>query len=177
MTTIEKIALENDLKKLKMHFNPQHVHIYRLPTKPDCSYCLKFVIDVPSYVAKAHVPLKPIRVNGVTFYMDVLSGYPEKKPLVYYGDKVWPYHVNVFTGSGHHQCTDLWKGEDGSLCQLAEKTVRAIIFDPGVTRYDSKANSEPEEWQRRMEQAGKLPTMDTALLLTRCQRRKPQRIG
>lgn len=177
MTTIEKIALENDLMKLKTHFNPQYVHIYRLPTKPGCSYCLKFVVDVPSYVAKAHVPHKPIRVTGVTFYIDVLSGYPERKPLVYYGEQAWPHHVNVFIGSDHHQCTDLWKGEDGSLCQLAEKTVRAIIFDPGVTRYDSMANSEPREWQERMDRVGRFPTIDPALLLMRYQRRKPQRTG
>lgn len=175
MTNIEKIALTNDLNSLKNHFNPSYVHIYRLPTKEGCSYCLKFVVNVPSYVCKANSKINPVRVYGVTFYMDIPCGYPEKKPVVYYGDVMWPYHVNVFSSKGHVQCTDVWNGEDGSLCQLAEKTVRAIVFDSSVTRYDSKATSTPEEWQKRMEREGKIPTMNVKLLLRRYQTRTPHR--
>ena len=177
MTTIEMIALENDLNKLKTHFNPQYVHIFKVPTKPGCSFCLKFVVNVPTYVVKANMPIKPLRVSSATFYMDILNGYPETKPRVYYGNSVWPYHVNVFISDLHNQCTDKWISKDSSLCQLAEKTVRAIVFDPEVTRYDSMANSEPEEWQKKMERAGKFPTVSITQLLTRYMRRKPQRIG
>ena len=174
MNAIEKIALENDLNKLKTYFNPKYVNIYRIPLKPGCSYCLKFVVNAPSYVVHSNEQTEPTRVSSVTFFMDIYSGYPAKKPRVYYGDTSWLYHINVFSDS-HSQCTDRWVNGNSNLCELAEKTVRAIVFDKSVRRYNSMATSGPEKWMRIMEEKNKLPTMDFTLLLRRYQRRQPKR--
>jgi len=172
MASKQDIALANDKKKLARHFNPQYVTIYECPTKPGCICSLKFVLRVPTYVATKTRPF-PHLVQSITFYMDILPNYPKTKPRVYYGNDMWPYHVNVFFSNMHTQCTDRYDPENSNIIELAEKTARAIVFDTQVRRFNSMASSIPEKWQRRMEQEGKLPTMNPALLFMRNIKRTP----
>lgn len=172
MATKEEIALNNDLRKLSKHFNPKYVTIYRCPTKSGCICSLKFNLHVPTYVATKDCS-SPRMVQSIIFYMDVLPNYPKSKPRVYYGNDMWPYHVNVFFSDMHTQCTDRYDPENSNLIELAEKTARAIVFDTQVRRFNSMASSIPEEWQRRMERENKLPTMNPALLFARNIKRTP----
>ena len=171
MTIAEKIALNNDLKKLNTLFNPKYVKIFVLPNKPDCVYCLKVVMKVPTYVSKKNQS-GPIPKNGIEFYIDIFNGYPKIKPRVYYGNEEWLYHVNVFNSDGHTQCTDEWN-KDSDLYQIAEKTARAVVFDDNQ-KFKSMASSIPESWQKDMKAKGKLPTMDTAILFARNVKRTPK---
>ena len=175
MTTKEQISLENDLNKLKNNFNSAYVSIYRRPDEKDILYRLKFVVNAPSFVARKN-KAGPIATNKVIFYMDIMPGYPKTKPRVHYGDEEWLYHVNVFTSAGHNQCTDQYDPNSSDIVELAEKTVRAIVFDPAVTRFNSMANSIPKSWQEPMEKTHKLPTINPALLMRRSSRRTPSSI-
>lgn len=174
MTQKEEIALHNDLDLLKGYFNPRIVSIYRRTDAMNMLYRLKFVVNAPSFVARKN-EAGPIPTNKIDFFMDILPGYPKTKPLVYYGDEEWLFHINTHETEGHPQCTGFHDsdGED-DIVQLAEKTIRAIIFDPAVRRFDSMASSTPCDWQKRMEEAHKLPTINPALLLRKSSRRKPQ---
>ncbi|MBR4073383.1 MAG: hypothetical protein IKK24_05495, partial [Clostridia bacterium] len=124
------------------------------------------------YVATRH-SITHNFVRKVIFYMDILPNYPKTKPRVYYGNEQWPYHVNVYFTDMHPQCTDQYDPENSNIIELAEKTARAVIFDPQVRRFNSMASSTPEKWQRRMEQKGELPTMNPALLFNRNVKRVP----
>lgn len=175
MDTIERIALTNDLNKLKELFNPNYVKIYKVPCKTDCSYCLKITVSAPTYVSRKH-GTGPFYSNSLSFYIDIVKGYPQTKPRVYYGDDEWLYHINVFKTMEHAQCTDQWYPDSSSIAELAEKTARAIVFDTNVRRFDSMANSTLENWQKKMEKDGKLPTMNPALLMRRTSRRSPRAV-
>ena len=175
MTKIEQMALANDLKKLVKHFNPQYVSIFKLPTRTGYIYSLKITMNVPTYVLSKYSST-PRFVKSISFYMDILPGYPATKPVVYYGNEQWLYHVNVFASEGHKQCTDVYDPENSSLVELAEKTARAIVFDPAVTRFNSKASSLPEEWQKQKLSKRELPTMNPALLFARNMKRIPGRV-
>ena len=173
MTKAEEIALSNDLKKLKTLFNPQYATIYVLPKKTGCSYCLKVVMKVPTYVSR-RAQSGPIFKNGIEFFIDIFNDYPKTKPRVYYGDEEWLYHVNVFNSEGHSQCTDEWN-KDSDLYQIIEKTARAIVFDDNQ-KFNSMASSIPEKWQKDMKAKGKLPTMNAALLFARNVKRTPKAV-
>lgn len=172
MATKEQIALNNDLRKLSKHFNSKYVLIYQCPTNKDCICSLKFVLKVPTYVLTKGRKT-PKLVQSITFYMDVLPNYPKSKPRVYYGNEMWPYHINVFFSDMHPQCTDQYDPENSSIIELAEKTARAVVFDTQVRRFKSMATSIPANWQAEMEKKQKLPTMNPALLFARNLKRVP----
>lgn len=163
MDLAEKIAIRNDVTKLQELFNPRYVSIYKRPDDKNFSLRLKIVVKAPTYVMTP-TSSSPQRRSQISFFIDIYPGYPQTKPAVYYGDDEWLYHVNVFVTNHHAQCTDRWIEGDSSLAELAKKTVNAIVFNPDVCRYNSKANSAPEKWQRRMEETHKFPTMNPALL-------------
>ena len=165
----------NDKKKLAKHFNPQYVRIFECPANPGCICTLKFVLRVPTYVATKSCS-SPQFAQFIVFYIDILPNYPKSKPRVYYGDDVWLHHVNVFLSKNHPQCTDSYDPDNSSIIELAEKTARAIVFDTHVRRFNSMASSVPEQWQRRMENENKLPTMNPALLFMRNIHRTPQQV-
>ena len=173
MATKEQIALNNDKKKLAKHFNPKYVSIFECPPKAGCICSLKFVLKVPTYVVTKDCST-PRLVQSITFYMDILPNYPKTKPHVYYGDSMWLYHINVFFSDQHTQCTDRYDPENSNIIELAEKTARAIVFDTQVRRFKSMASSIPKNWQERMEQEKKLPTMNPALLFMRNINRAPR---
>ncbi len=176
MTRTEKLAIDNDLEVLKGHVNPSYVKLFIVPTKPGCILSLKIkTVNTPTYVSTESNPNAPQYDTSIEFYMDILPNYPKTKPKVYYGNKKWPHHVNVFTSDQHAQCTDRYDPENSSLVELVEKTLRAIVFDKN-RRYNSMANSGPEKWQRSMEEKGKLPTMNPALLFMRNMRRTAKSI-
>lgn len=176
MTIKEKISIDNDLEVLKNHFNPAYVKIFVSPTKPGCIFCLKFkTVNVPTYVLTEKNPNTPQYDTSIEFEMDILPNYPKTKPRVYYGNKKWLHHINVYASDNHAQCTDTYDPDNSSLVELAEKTLRAIVFDKN-RRFNSMASSIPEKWQRSMEEKGKLPTMNPALLFMRNIRRTPKPI-
>lgn len=167
MTKTEKLAIDNDLEILKTHFNPEYIKIFVTPIKPGCIFCLKFkTVNVPTYVLTENNNTTPQYDTSIEFEMDILPNYPKTKPRVYYGNKKWLYHVNVFASDQHAQCTDKYDPKNSSMVELAEKTLRAIVFDKN-RRFNSMASSIPENWQRSMEEKGKLPTMNPALLFMR----------
>lgn len=155
------LALRNDYKELLGIFNPQVVTITREQTRPGTMCLLKFHVKAHTFILDSEYDVTPKPADDIIFYMEVYEGYPDKKPLVYYPVSRKLASVNVYPGG--QQCTDKKKSYT-SLCSLAEKTIRDIIHDTNVTRYDSMANGRLEQWQRSMEQKGAFPTLQPRFL-------------
>lgn len=168
----EQLAIKNDITKLKELFNPNYISIYKRPNDNNYSLRLKIVVKAPTYVLTPSSSAPQFR-KQIVFYIDILPGYPKTKPLVYYGNDEWLYHVNVFSSSNHAQCTDRYDSSSSSIVELAKKTVNAIVFNPDVCRYNSMAWSVPEKWQRQMEREHKFPTINPALLFKAGMKRTP----
>lgn len=116
----------------------------------------KITVHAPSYEIVDGEDGTPQRVEQQDFHLLVYNGYPAVKPKVYFGPKSRNASVNCFQSKT--QCTDDW-GAYSSLVTLVEKTVKDIIHDPAVTRYNSMAYGALEEWQKRMTANGMLPTI------------------
>ena len=150
------IALRNDYQELLSTFNPRVVQISR-EAAPEGTLCLlKVRVLAPTFKLCFESDRTPKAAGELTFFVKVYEGYPHVKPLVYYPPNCRLASVNVFVNG--HQCTDKWL-DNSSLRSLVEKTVRDIVHDTCVTRYDSMAYGEVENWQRAMEKRGAFPTI------------------
>ena len=116
------------------------------------SLCLfHFTVNAPTYIITGPGDTEPKAVDCIDFYINVPVGYPKEKPSVYYVPGKILAGVNTFTTG--YQCIDDWiydanhAGNNSSLVGTVRKTVRAIIHDPTVTRFDSMANGSLKEWQ------------------------------
>ena len=173
MTTKDSIeALVNDYEQMISTFNPKYVVFNRQQVPPGVMLLLKVDVNVPTYVLKQN-ERNPIFTNGISFYISVPEGYPETKPEVYYGNEKWLASVNVFSNDKHVQCIDTWT-KQSSLRSIAEKTLRDIIHDTSVTRYDNMATSTLATWQKSMDQKGEFPTMNPNLLFTQSVIKEPR---
>ncbi|MEN6595120.1 MAG: hypothetical protein ABFC31_09300 [Clostridiaceae bacterium] len=151
------IALRNDYQELLSTFNPHVVQISRESAPLGAMCLLKVRVIAPTFMLQSENDATPKSVGELTFFVKVLEGYPQVKPLVYYPPQRMLASVNVFPNG--HQCTDEWL-INSSLRSLVEKTARDIAHDPCVTRFDSMANRKVEEWQREMFRRKAFPTID-----------------
>lgn len=149
-------ALVNDWKDLCMAFNPDIVSLQREQAPEGAMLLVKVTVHAPSYEIVDGGDDTPQRVEQQDFRLLVYNGYPAVKPKVYFGPKSRNASVNCFQSKT--QCTDEW-GPYSSLLTLVEKTVKDIIHDPSVTRYNSMAYGALEHWQREMTSKGILPTI------------------
>lgn len=154
-------ALENDYRELLMTFNDDVVEITRI--QPDVGYMckLKITVHAPCYFLNGANDVSPKLQNWIEFYVAVKNFYPQTKPIVYYAENRYLASVNVWNNGV--QCIDHWNVYS-SLCSIVEKTVKDIIHDPMVTRYDSMANVNMENWQKQMTAQKKLPTMASNMI-------------
>lgn len=169
MTETEKTALKNDREELEKGINPAHVHITELTPMDGCSVFLQVdVVGITTWVCSTDNPT-PHRSNSIRFFLTASSPYPSGRIHVFYGDKEWPAHVNVHLNNCHTQCLDV-QDRYASLYRAIRKTLRAIVFDPAVVRFDSKANSQYLEFMTS--HANQFPSFNPAKLF-RCSARMP----
>ena len=150
MTSAEKTALENDKRELYEMVNPRYVRITELPKRDGYSLCLQVdVVNIRTWVA-TRTNEHPYISDHITFHVDVPSPYPKRKIEVYYGQNMWPAHINVFNSSIHSQCIDSWN-RYSSLASAVRKTLHCIVFDPEVAKENSMANSHWLQFMRSYE--------------------------
>lgn len=154
-------ALKNELREIKETYDPNIVVIEN-ERAPEGNLCLlKFTVKVPSFYLETEDDTNPKPASEMKFYIQVPSGFPKVKPLVFYPPNHRLASVNVFRNG--HQCIDEWK-DSSSLDGTVRKTLLDIIHDPVVTRYSSMANSSLEKWQKQKTEEGVLPTFETGRL-------------
>ena len=105
----------------------------------------------------------PEPVNKITFYADVPYTYPQCAVRVYFGTKQGLYHVNTWNDDNHRQCIDVWT-KYSSIKSVIEKTLRAILYDEDVCRYESMANSLAKNWQQKKVREGEFPIYPSSVL-------------
>ncbi len=163
------MALRNDEREMLDAFNPDKVKIESIETPTGMMAKYKVKVNVPTHYLENDSLNNPIPTDSIVFYIEVLNGYPKTKPRVYYPSGKRLASVNVFSpercnGMRAAQCTDEWYPKTSSLFLLVEKTVRDIIHDPSVCRYDSMANSSLEAWHKEKVKNKLFPTIDPAEL-------------
>ena len=105
----------------------------------------------------------PEPVNKIAFYVDVPYTYPQCAVRVYFGTKQGLYHVNTWNDDNHRQCIDVWT-KYSSIKSVIEKTLRAILYDEDVCRYESMANSLAKNWQQKKVREGEFPIYPSSIL-------------
>ncbi len=163
------MALRNDEREMLAAFNPEKVRIEPTEAPTGMMSKYKVTVNVPTHYLEDNELKNPIPTNSIVFYVEVLNGYPKTKPRVYYPSGKRLASVNVFAPDAHNrmrcaQCTDEWYPKTSSLFLLVEKTVRDIIHDPSVCRYDSMANTSLETWHKENVKNKRFPTVDPAEL-------------
>lgn len=151
------VALRNDYQELLSMFNPRVVLISREAAPAGAMCLLKVRVIAPTFMLQSENDVSPKSVGELTFFVKVFEGYPQVKPLVYYPPHCRLASVNVFFNGT--QCTSDWFAYS-SICTLVEKTVRDIVHDPCITRYDSMAYGGVANWQREMVKRGAFPTIN-----------------
>lgn len=144
-------AIVNEYRDIK-ELLTENVLITRL-TAPAGSICLwRFDVNAKSHYLIGKDDTVPKETEITTFWLDVKDGYPKVKPYVYYMPDRRLASINVFRNGA--QCIDEWKydekhaGNNSSLLTTVQKTIKDIIHDPSVSRFDSMANDKLAEWQR-----------------------------
>lgn len=165
-------ALNNDYKELCAAFNPDLLTIRVLPSEDDIMCLLECTVDVSKfennglYYLNGRHDTKGKKTNRLTFWVEVYHDYPNTKPRIYYTGTRRNASVNTFLPDNNNrasQCTDDW-GTYSSLTSIVRKTLRDILHDPEVARFDSIANSNVSDWQKEMIEKGLFPTIPIALI-------------
>lgn len=140
----------------------ENVRILRLKA-PEGSICLwRFDVNAKSHYLESENDTDPKETNLTTFWLDVKDGYPKSKPLVYYEPNHRLASVNVFRNGV--QCIDEWHydeeyaGNNSSLLMVVEKTIKDIIHEPSVSRFDSMAYVPLADWQKKNIESKAFPT-------------------
>ena len=144
---LSKEAYERDKAELLEAFNLRYVTITEERTPAGCLGLLKITVNSKSYILTCEEDIDPKSVDKPYFFMKVFDGYPAIAPKVYFPPNRRLAHVNTYRNGT--QCIDKW-GKYSSLKSVAEKTIRAIIYDENVTKYNSMACSSVETWQKSM---------------------------
>ena len=144
---LSKEAYDRDKAELLAAFNPRYVTISEERVPAGCLGLLKVTVHSKSYILTSETDTNPKLVYKLSFYIKVFDEYPAIAPKVYYMPNCRLAHVNTFRNGT--QCIDSWK-RYSSLKSIAEKTIRAIVFDESVTKYRSPACSSIADWQKTM---------------------------
>ena len=149
-----ELALKNDERELMSAFDPEIVDIVKVEAPVGVMVKYRVRVNAPTHYLENDSTDNPIACDSIVFYIEVLNAYPNTRPKVYYPSNKRLASVNVYLpdpkdGMRSAQCTDKWKSKGSSLFLLVEKTVRDIIHDPSVCRYDSMANDKLKDWHER----------------------------
>lgn len=149
-------AFNRDKVELLNAFNPHYVTIEQERTPLGCMALFKVTVHAKSYMLISEEDTSPKEVGKLAFYVKVFDNYPAIAPELYFAPNCRLAHVNTFRSGT--QCIDKW-GKYSSLKNVVEKTIRAVIYDENVTKYNSKACSAIEDWQKGMVAKKVFPTI------------------
>lgn len=144
---LSKEAFDRDKAEMLEAFNPRYVTIDQERAPAGCLGLFKVTVHVKSYILTCEEDTAPKPVDKLVFYVKVFDNYPAIAPKLYFAPNCRLAHVNTYRNGT--QCIDKW-GKYSSLKNAVEKTIRAIIYDENVTKYNSKACSSIEGWQKEM---------------------------
>lgn len=106
----------------------------------------------------------PIAGNSIGFTVDfsgLLESEPKKVRIVFdrriAHPNVFP-HATLCTGEQTNMTT---------LCELVEKALRTVIFDPGIANLNSRACSDQYDWYCKENKKGNFPLTDIGTFLGR----------
>ncbi len=155
-------ALKNDYLEIIRKYDPRYVTIRRVQAKPGEAMHLSVTVRAPSHYLSSKEDSSPKACASMTADIICYPGYPLKSVSAAYASDHYLASPNVFRSG--RACIDTWIPFTSSLTTVVDKLVRDMIHDPGVTRYDSMANSGMENWHRDGVAAGRFPTIQPKLL-------------
>lgn len=161
---LSKEAFDRDKAEMLEAFNPRYVTIDQERTPAGCLGLFKVTVHVKSYILTCEEDTSPKPVDKLIFYVKVYDNYPAIAPKLYFAPNCRLAHVNTYRNGT--QCIDKW-GKYSSLKNAVEKTVRAIIYDENVTKYNSKACGSIEDWQKGMAAKKAFPMLNPPDLILR----------
>lgn len=161
---LSKEAFDRDKAEMLEAFNPRYVTIDQERTPAGCLGLFKVTVHVKSYILTCEEDTSPKPVDKLIFYVKVFDNYPAIAPKLYFAPNCRLAHVNTYRNGT--QCIDKW-GKYSSLKNAVEKTVRAIIYDENVTKYNSKACGSIEDWQKGMAAKKAFPMLNPPDLILR----------
>lgn len=166
MTALEiaKFALERDEKELEV-ISRDMVKIEKSEKVTGILARYRITVDLGdknTYIIRKNSN-EPEAVNRIVFFADVPFTYPEGSVRVYFGPEKGLCHVNTWNDENHSQCIDEWT-KYSSIKTVIEKTLRAILYDEDVCRYESMANSAVKKWQQEKVHNGEFPLYPSSIL-------------
>lgn len=161
---LAKEAFERDKAEMLEAFNLKYVTIQPERTPAGCLGLFKVTVHVKSYILTCEEDLTPKPANKLVFYVKVFDNYPAIAPKLYFAPNCRLAHVNTYRNGT--QCIDKW-GKYSSLKNVVEKTIRAVIYDENVTKYNSKACAALEDWQKGMAAKKVFPMLNPPDLILR----------
>lgn len=161
---LSKEAFDRDKAEMLEAFNPRYVTIDQERTPAGCLGLFKVTVHVKSYILTCEEDNSPKPVDKLVFYVKVFDNYPAIAPKLYFAPNCRLAHVNTYRNGT--QCIDKW-GKYSSLKNAVEKTIRAIIYDENVTKYNSKACGSIEDWQKGMAAKKVFPMLNPPDLILR----------
>ena len=157
-------AFRRDKEEMLEGFNPKYVTIQQEPTPAGCLGLFKVTVLVKSFILNCEQDTSPKPVSKLAFYVKVFDNYPAIAPKLYFAANCRLAHVNTYRNGT--QCIDRW-GKYSSLKNVVEKTIRAVIYDENVTKYNSMACSSIEDWQKSMAAKKVFPMLNPPDLILR----------
>ena len=139
-------ALKNDYQEIVRKYNPKYVTIQRVQAKTGEAMHLKVTVKAPSHYLTTNEDSTPKACESMTADIICYPGYPLKSVSASYASDHYLASPNVFRSG--NACIDTWIPFTSSLITVVDKLVRDMIHDPGVTRYESMANSSVAQWHK-----------------------------
>lgn len=155
-------ALKNDYEEILRKYNSKYVMIERLQAKAGEAMHLKVTVNAPSHYLTTNEDSSPKVCESMNVEIICYPGYPLKALSAMYPKDHYLASPNVFRSG--NACIDTWIPFTSSLTTVVDKLVRDMIHDPGVTRYDSMANSSVSQWHKDGVSMGRFPTIQPKLL-------------
>lgn len=168
-----RLALKNDYEEIARKYNNKYVDIQRVHAQAGEAVHLKIKVKAPSHYLTSNDDTNPKSCDSMTVDVICYPGYPLKPVKASYDSKHYLASPNVFRSGA--ACIDTWIPFTSSLTTVVDKLVHDMIHDPVVTRYDSMANSNMQEWHRGGVAAGRFPTIQPKLLYAPTTRSLPPR--
>lgn len=159
---LSRQAYERDKAELLNAFDPRYVTITEERTPTGCLGQFRITVKARSYTLSSEDDVNPKPVNQLSFRLKVFDNYPAISPKIWFEPGCRLAHVNTYRSGT--MCTDKW-GKYSSLVSITEKTIRAVIYDESVTRYDSMACTAVKDWQQSLAAKGSFPTLSPDLIL------------
>lgn len=163
-TDLSREAYDRDKAELLNAFNPRYVTIDEMPTPDGCLGLFQITVHAPSDILTYEDDKEPKPVDELEFFIRVNEYYPAISPTVYFAPNRRLASVNTYRSG--KECIDKW-GKYSSLRSIAEKTIRDIIHDPEVTKYESMAYGVLKDWQQSKVASGAFPTLKPPSLILR----------